>query len=152
MIEAKLFAYELLEELRRDLPFLDFASLALPADEAEACVVAKAEGVLAGAEEAAEFLKLLGFQLTKTLQDGARVKPGDEVICFKGSARDIPKAERTLLNLLIHASGVATYTRNLVDMAKSLKPAAPRGGHPKNAPTSEVHRKKGGAHRRRRPA
>ncbi len=32
MIEAKLFAYELLEELRRDLPFLDFATLALPAD------------------------------------------------------------------------------------------------------------------------
>jgi hypothetical protein len=27
MIEAKLFAYELLEELKRDLPFLDFASL-----------------------------------------------------------------------------------------------------------------------------
>jgi nicotinate-nucleotide pyrophosphorylase len=53
MIEAKLFAYELLEELRRDLPFLDFVSLALPADEAEACVVAKAEGILAGAEEAA---------------------------------------------------------------------------------------------------
>ncbi len=41
MIEAKLFAYELLEELRRDLPFLDFASLALPADEAEACVVGR---------------------------------------------------------------------------------------------------------------
>jgi len=122
MIEAKLFAYELLEELKRDLPFLDFASLALPADEAEACVVAKAVGILAGAEEAAEFLKLLGFQLTKALPDGARVKPGDEVMCFKGPARDIPKVERTLLNLLIHASGVATYTRKLVDLARSLNP------------------------------
>jgi nicotinate-nucleotide pyrophosphorylase len=87
MIEAKLFAYELLEELRRDLPFLDFASLALPADEAEACVVAKAEGILAGAEEAAEFLKLLGFQLTKTLPDGARVKPGDEGDMLQGACK-----------------------------------------------------------------
>ena len=122
MIEAKLFAYELLEELKSDLPFLDFASLALPANEAEACVVAKAEGILAGAEEAAELLKLLGFQLTKALPDGARVRPGDEVMCFKGPARDIPKVERTLLNLLMHASGVATYTRRLVDLAKSLNP------------------------------
>jgi Nicotinate-nucleotide pyrophosphorylase len=75
MIEAKLFAYELLEELKRDLPFLDFASLALPADEAEACVVAKTEGVLVGAEEAAEFLKLLGFHVVKALPDGAGLKP-----------------------------------------------------------------------------
>jgi nicotinate-nucleotide pyrophosphorylase len=152
MIEAKLFAYELLEELKRDLPFLDFASLALPADEAEACVVAKAEGILAGAEEAAEFLKLLGFQLTKTLQDGARVKPGDEVMCFKGPARDIPKVERTLLNLLMHASGSCDLHKEARRLGQVPQPVAPRGGYPKDAPASEVHREEGGAHRRGRSA
>jgi hypothetical protein len=44
MIEARLFAYELLEELRRDLPFLDFSTFPLPAEEAEACVVARGRG------------------------------------------------------------------------------------------------------------
>jgi len=122
MIEARLFAYELLEELRRDLPFLDFSTLSLPTEEAEACVAAKAEGVLAGVEEAAEFLKLLGFVVTKRLQDGARVRPGDEVLCFRGPAGDVAKVERTLLNVLMHASGVATYTRRLVELARSVNP------------------------------
>jgi len=52
MIEAKLFAYKLLEELREDLPFLDPSSGAVPNTPVEACVVAKADSVVAGVEKA----------------------------------------------------------------------------------------------------
>ncbi|MGC9051295.1 carboxylating nicotinate-nucleotide diphosphorylase [Pyrobaculum sp.] len=122
MIEARLFAYELLEELRRDLPLLDWASRALPNKPVEACVVAKASGVAAGVDEAEEFLKLLGFVVTWRLAEGSPVGPGARVICFRGPAPDVLKVERTLLNLLMHASGVATYTRRLVEKARSANP------------------------------
>lgn len=122
MIEAKLFAYELLEELRRDIPFVDLASLAVPIRPAEACVVAKEEGIIAGVEEAVEFLKLLQFEVTRNLPDGSPVGPGSVVLCFRGSAPDVLKVERILLNLLMHASGIATFTRRLVIKAKSANP------------------------------
>ena len=70
----------------------------------------------------AEFLIHPEFHVVKALPEGTRLRPGDEVICFRGPARDIPKVESTLLNLLMHASGVATYTRKLVDLAKSANP------------------------------
>lgn len=122
MIEAKLFAYKLLEELREDLLFLDPSSAAVPNTTVEACVVAKADGVVAGIEEAVEFLRLLGFELLKAVEDGAQVAKGDEVLCFTGPARDVLKVERTLLNLLIHASGIATYTRRVVEKVKAVNP------------------------------
>ncbi|MEM0484311.1 carboxylating nicotinate-nucleotide diphosphorylase [Pyrobaculum aerophilum] len=122
MIEARLFAFELLDELRKDLPFIDWASAALPGKTIEACVVAKAEGVAAGVDEAAEFLKLLGFQITLRLPEGAEIKPGVKILCFRGEASEALKVERVLLNLLMHASGIATYTRKLVAKAKSANP------------------------------
>jgi len=122
MIEAKLFAYKLLEELREDLHFLDPSSAAVPNTTVEACVVAKANGVAAGVEEAAEFLRLLGFELLSAVEDGSQVERGDEVLCFTGPARDMLKVERTLLNLLIHASGIATYTRRVVEKVRAANP------------------------------
>ncbi|AFA38596.1 nicotinate-nucleotide pyrophosphorylase [Pyrobaculum oguniense TE7] len=122
MIEARLFAYELLEELRRDIPFVDWASLAVPDKPVEACVVAKEEGVVAGVEEAVEFLELLRFEITRRLPDGSPVGQGSVVLCFRGGAPDVLKVERVLLNLLMHASGIATFTRKLVLKARSANP------------------------------
>lgn len=122
MIEARLFAYQLLEELRRDLPFVDFAAAAAPRREVEACVVARQGGVAAGLEEAVEFLKLLGFWVTHVLPDGSSFAAGSRLLCFRGEAPEVLKVERTLLNLIAHASGVATYTRRLVERARAANP------------------------------
>ncbi len=122
MIEARLFAYQLLEELRRDIPLLDYSALALPEREVEACVVFRESGVAAGVAEVAELLKLLGFKITLQAPDGAYVESGREVLCFVGSIRDVVKVERTALNVIMHASGVATYVRRLVERVKSINP------------------------------
>ncbi|MEM1598877.1 MAG: carboxylating nicotinate-nucleotide diphosphorylase [Pyrobaculum sp.] len=122
MIEARLFAYRLLEELERDLPFLDFASNALPRVWTEACVVAKQNGVVAGVEEAVEFLRLLQFDVLSHLPDGSEVERGAKVLCFGGLLPDVLKVERTLLNVLTHASGIATLTRRIVERVKAANP------------------------------
>ncbi len=134
MIEAKLFAYRLLEELAEDVGFMDFSTLGMPPRPVQACVVAKDEGVAAGVSEAVEFLKLLGFKVTSFVGDGERISRGDRVLCFEGEAPDVLKVERTLLNVLMRASGIASETRRIVEKARSVNPRVRVAATRKTAP------------------
>jgi nicotinate-nucleotide pyrophosphorylase (carboxylating) len=91
-------------------------SLVEPAARAEATVVAKAEGVVAGAELAGRVLRLLDpeAKARAPLPDGERVRPGAAVVQLAGNARAILAAERALLNLLQRMSGIATLTARFV--------------------------------------
>lgn len=83
------------------------------ATRAEAAIVAKANGVIAGLAAAAEvFRQLGGAELRAGLEDGDEVSAGMTVARVSGSARAILTGERTALNLLGHLSGVATLTRS----------------------------------------
>ncbi|UCF21551.1 MAG: carboxylating nicotinate-nucleotide diphosphorylase [Gemmatimonadota bacterium] len=82
---------------------------------AEAAIVAKAEGVIAGLEAAAEVFRQLGeVKFQARLADGDGAEPGTTVASLEGSARSILTGERTALNLLGRLSGVATLTRRFV--------------------------------------
>lgn len=48
---------------------------------------------------------------TRRVDDGASAGAGDELAVIEGPARSILAAERTMLNFLIHLSGVATQSR-----------------------------------------
>ena len=85
---------------------------------AEGRVVCKDNAVVAGIEEALVLLELVGCQRTAAARDGDRVKAGTIILSFRGPARGLLAAERTLLNILAHMSGVATATADLVSIAK----------------------------------
>ena len=55
--------------------------------------------------------------------DGADVPAGAVLATIEGPARALLSAERTALNLLGHLSGIATATRDLVDLAARSGPA-----------------------------
>lgn len=80
-------------------------------------VVAKQEGVIAGLPLAAPLFQRLdpGLSVTLTAEDGDAVSPGARLLEVAGSARSILSAERTVLNLLRHLSGVATLARAFVE-------------------------------------
>ncbi len=83
--------------------------------EAEAEIVAKNKGVIAGQPAAAEVYRQLGGAVYQVLvRDGDRVSAGAVVARVSGSARSILTGERTALNLLGHLSGVATLTDQFV--------------------------------------
>jgi nicotinate-nucleotide pyrophosphorylase (carboxylating) len=87
------------------------SELLVPADAvATARVVARKPGVLAGRDAAEEVLRQTGVSGEWRLADGARLEPGSVVCEISGPARAVLTAERTLLNLLCHLSGVATLT------------------------------------------
>lgn len=84
---------------------------------AEARIVAKASGVIAGLEIArAVFVRVdPRVELEAKVHDGDRVSLGDVVCTLHGPARAVLTGERTALNFLQRLSGVATLTRAYVD-------------------------------------
>jgi nicotinate-nucleotide pyrophosphorylase (carboxylating) len=85
------------------------------------------EGILAGMQEAAWFLKKLGLRIVKAKKDGAKIRKGADILVIEGRTSVILGAERTLLNLLQRMSGVATKTKRLSSkMPKGVKLLATR--------------------------
>jgi len=84
-------------------------------------VVAQARGVLSGMAAARATARAQGLQVVTAQRDGAEVRPGTVVLRVRGDARRILAAERTILNFVMHASGVATETRRAVEGAKGAR-------------------------------
>ncbi|MDP2174163.1 MAG: carboxylating nicotinate-nucleotide diphosphorylase [Candidatus Cloacimonadaceae bacterium] len=86
-----------------------------------AFMIAKAAGVLAGADIAKKVFKAVDIDLRVTLyrKDGDSVKPGDEIMRIEGKPASILQGERTALNFIQRLSGIATQTRSFVDIIKS---------------------------------
>ena len=55
------------------------------------------------------------YEITDRLDDGTRVAPGDAVLGVLAPTRGLLTAERTMLNLVTHLSGIATATAAWVD-------------------------------------
>jgi nicotinate-nucleotide pyrophosphorylase (carboxylating) len=122
MIEARLFAYKLLDALREDDPFWDLTSVIVPNEYGEACVRVKEDCVVAGMEEVTELLRLLGLEFTVLRGDGNVAKAGDCVLIIRGQKPDLLKVERVVLNVLMRASGIATMTRRILERARNVNP------------------------------
>ncbi len=117
-----MFAYKLLDALREDDPFWDLTSVIVPNEYGEACVRVKEDCVVAGMEEVAELLRLLGLEFTVLRGDGDVAKAGDCVLIIRGQKPDLLKVERVVLNVLMRASGIATMTRRILERARSVNP------------------------------
>jgi len=90
--------------------------------QAKTTLLAKAEGVLAGIDLAKlVFIKLdPDLKFKTSLKDGVQLNPGDIIATITGNARSILKAERVALNFLQKLSGIATQTKQYVDLIKDL--------------------------------
>jgi nicotinate-nucleotide pyrophosphorylase (carboxylating) len=91
-------------------------ALIVPADStAEAEVMAKEAGVIAGMEEAKILLESLGLKVDILVSDGEKVKVKSILMKISGDTRTILSVERTLLNIISRMSGIATITRKLIE-------------------------------------
>lgn len=94
------------------------AEAVVPADrQANAYIIAKQDGVLAGIELArAACLELdPDCEVTLALPDGSNFAVGERVFHVRGRARALLAAERTALNFLQRLSGIATRTKLFVE-------------------------------------
>ncbi len=111
--------------ITEDINYIDVATdyLLYEGAVSEAYFVAKADGVLCGAEIAMRVFELLDDQFSYTLhkKDGDVVKNGDLIAEFKGRTVKLLKGERTALNLIQHMSGIATLTNECVKQTEGTR-------------------------------
>jgi len=104
--------------LAEDIGIGDVTTLAtVPAGaQAEAIILCKEEGVLAGTQVAKEAFRQVEdrVEVTFLFNNGERINVGDELAKLSGPGRGILVAERTALNFLQHLSGIATLTFRFV--------------------------------------
>ena len=100
-----------------DLPDITSESIFDPSERGSAFFLVKAEGVLAGLAVIETVFQTLDPTAAVVLQrsDGEAVKPGDVVAEVSASVIALLSGERTALNLMQRASGIATTTRAYVD-------------------------------------
>ncbi len=86
----------------------------------EVDLICKQDGVVAGLEVFARVFKLLdeSTEITFFCKDGDFVKKGEKIGYVRGDIRVLLSGERTALNYLQRMSGIATYTRSIVEMLK----------------------------------
>jgi nicotinate-nucleotide pyrophosphorylase (carboxylating) len=100
-----------------DLPDITSEAIFDRADRGSARFLVKAEGIIAGLAVVEAVFKALDPEAAVVLrmEDGAAVKPGDIVAEAEASVIALLAGERTALNLMQRASGIATTTRRYVD-------------------------------------
>jgi nicotinate-nucleotide pyrophosphorylase (carboxylating) len=103
-----------------DIGLGDITSDSILSDEAlgEAVFLAKAPGIVAGLEVVVIVFRYVdeGLSVSYGVHDGDRVRPGDIIGNVDGPAKSILEGERVALNFFQRMSGIATMTRQFVDM------------------------------------
>ncbi|MCH5276360.1 MAG: carboxylating nicotinate-nucleotide diphosphorylase [Desulfovibrionaceae bacterium] len=109
--------------LEEDGPDLTALGIFLPGDSARARIVAKQSAVVAGLPLISLVLAELGadspmehWEALKS--EGSHAEPGESIARLWGPATLLLKAERVILNLISHLSGVASLTLRYVDELK----------------------------------
>ncbi|MEM2935347.1 MAG: hypothetical protein QXF32_03185 [Candidatus Thermoplasmatota archaeon] len=98
------------------------SNILLKDEEGTAYIKANEKCVLAGVEEAIEVFKRLSCDVKALKKDGENVRCNEKIIEIKGKIKNILAGERLALNFICRMSGIATITRELVEMCRKKNP------------------------------
>ncbi len=111
-----------LNALEEDMPYGDVTTdnLISDSDTAEAFLISKADGVIAGVPVMKRVFELIDGRINVEVRinDGEGVSKGDIIAVIRGPAAGILKGERTALNLMQRLSGIATRTHVFTELVK----------------------------------
>ena len=118
----------------------------------KAKIIAKQDGIIAGLDFCKTAFKSVGREaiFLKKVSDGKKIKKNKLIAEIKAKAKTILTAERTALNFLNHASGIATITNQFVKkISKKTKICCTRKTTPNLRTLEKYAVKKGGGHNHR---
>lgn len=111
--------------LEEDIGHQDITTANLISSDLQATGVfyAKSAGIVAGIGISRAVFQLLDSEteFINIKNDGQNLMPGDEIAIVKGAAAVLLTGERTALNFMQHLSGIATKTREMVQLIKPYK-------------------------------
>jgi len=106
------------EVLAEDIGRGDLYSLVEDSVDVKADVIAKCDGVMAGQKYVDVLCKMQGLEVVWGKKDGDRFEKTDILAIIKGDSHTLLSSERTILDILLHASSIATLTRKYADIVK----------------------------------
>lgn len=104
------------DTLAEDVGRGDLYALVEPAVAASAKIIAKSSGVVAGVKYIDVLAKLEGFEISWSRVDGEEFVEGDTIATLRSNSHILLRCERTLLDMLLHASSIATLTSKYVQI------------------------------------
>ncbi len=107
--------------LAEDVGRGDLYALVEPAVASSAKIIAKSNGVVAGRKYIDTLANLESFEITWLKDDGETFLVGDVIATIKADSHTLLRCERTILDMLLHASSIATLTRKYVDLIEPYK-------------------------------
>ena len=107
---------EIIKMVYHDIGFEDLTTNALidPDIIIKAKIITREDGILSGVDMASSIFKEFSIKSTIRKFDGEYVGADDVVMDIEGNARTILTVERTVLNIIMRMSGIATITYNLI--------------------------------------
>ena len=106
------------EALAEDVGRGDLYALVEPAVASSAKIIAKSQGVVAGQKYVNALCKIENIQVTWLKNDKDVFHVGDVIAEFAADSHALLRCERTILDMLLHASSIATLTRKYADIIK----------------------------------
>lgn len=113
--------------IKEDVPYLDLTSLTLKIDHQQGSITyfTREDAVACGTEEVQQIFEYLHIKVDQHIPSGQMVKAGDTLISGRGQAASLHMAWKVGQNILDHCSGIATKTRNMVDLVRVHHPSLP---------------------------
>lgn len=110
--------------MREDAPYGDLttATLGLRDQPGRILFRSRESLVLCGTEEVRRIFEKLGVTTSRLRSSGESVPAGEWLLEAAGPVEALHLGWKLSVNILEHASGIATRTRQLVDLAKSVNP------------------------------
>eukprot|EP01089_Gocevia_fonbrunei_P011847 TRINITY_DN2630_c0_g1_i1.p1 TRINITY_DN2630_c0_g1~~TRINITY_DN2630_c0_g1_i1.p1 ORF type:complete len:308 (+),score=55.62 TRINITY_DN2630_c0_g1_i1:40-924(+) len=108
---------QIIEWLQEDIPSFDFGGFVVGTKQETAVLLGKAPGVLAGVPFVTAIFEELNCTIEWKITEGSYFEPIKTIAVVRGQARNILLGERTALNLIARASGIATRAHTLKKIA-----------------------------------
>ena len=104
------------ESLAQDVGRGDLYALVEDAVDSKADIIAKSDGVMAGRKYIEVLAELEGLEISWGKKDGESFVKHDIIAIVRGDSHTVLKTERTILNIILHASSIATLTNKYVNI------------------------------------
>ena len=125
LVEARATIARALDEDLRYGPDITTAATVPEGAVTTASLITREPGVIAGVDIAIlvldEVLGRDGYRIVHRVEDGTRLQPGAPALTVEARMHGLLTAERTLLNMVCHLSGIATATAAWVDAVNGTK-------------------------------
>ena len=111
MLKHKFIEAMVLEDVGRG----DLFSKISESKMVRAYIIAKSDGVFAGYEYITTLAKMYELELLWNVKDGDSFKIGEKLLYVSGDSKAILSLERSILDIALHASSIATLTSKFVE-------------------------------------